>query len=314
MWLRKDDCMAFDFYFAGSQCQETTDLIKDLDANVLKSFYNDMSDILKWFEYKKQGWKGKLLIDNGAFTVHRQGGEIKIDSYIEWLNSNDSMIDYAIALDHIPGKWGERKTEEQVKQAPIKTWENYLYMIDRCKSPQKLLPVFHQGEDYKYLKQIVEHKINDKFVQYICISGNKELTNKQREDFYLHCFDVISKSNNQNIKTHFLGSATLSNAKRFPVTSMDATSWIMTGANGSIFTDWGNVKISKESKKDKDNIVNLPKNVQQSISDYCKKHNITLEQAQDSYRYRMVLNIYYLYEQSKKISYNNRSLTVKKLF
>ena len=30
--------MAFDFYFAGGQCQETTDLICKLNGNVLKEF------------------------------------------------------------------------------------------------------------------------------------------------------------------------------------------------------------------------------------------------------------------------------------
>lgn len=306
--------MSFDFYFAGSQCQETTDLIRDLNANVLKSFVNDMSSILNWFEYKKQGWKGKLLIDNGAFTVHRQGGELDIDKYIDWLNENDEYIDYAIALDYIPGKWGEVKTYEQVKESPINTWKNYLYMIERCKSPQKLLPVFHQGENYKYLEQIINHKISGEYVKYICISGNKEITNKQREDFYLKCFDIIKKSNNPNVKTHFLGSATLSNAKKFPVTSMDATSWIMTGANGGILTDWGVLKVSKESVSDKDNITHCSKEIKDSISNYCEKHGIKLEQAQESYRYRMLLNIYYLYEKSQSTSYDGRSLKSNRLF
>lgn len=306
--------MAFDFYFAGSQCQETTDLIRDLNANVLKSFVNDMSSILKWFDYRKQGWKGKFLIDNGAFTVHRQGGELDIDRYIGWLNDNDEYIDYAIALDHIPGVWGRKRTYQELREAPIKTWENYLYMIERCKSPNKLLPVFHQGEDYKYLEQIINHKINGEYVQYICISGNKELTNKQREDFYLKCFDIIKKSNNPNVKTHCLGSATMSNAVKFPFTSMDATSWIMTGANGGIFTDMGVVKISKESYLDKDNIVNIPEDAAKKIEFYCAEHGIQLEQAKESYRYRMLLNIHYLYEKSQVTSYDGRSLKSNRLF
>jgi len=74
--------MAFDFYFAGTQCQESTELLKDLGCNVLKSYVNDRKEINKWFQYKKDGWTGKLLIDNGEFTFHRKGGSLDIDEYI----------------------------------------------------------------------------------------------------------------------------------------------------------------------------------------------------------------------------------------
>lgn len=306
--------MAFDFYFAGGQCQETTDLICKLNGNVLKSYVNDTKEIPKWFEYKKQGWQGKLLIDNGAFTVHRKGGSINIDEYIEWLNTNNDTIDYAIALDHIPGVWGTKRTYEELRDAPIKTWENYLYMVEKCINPEKLLPVFHQGEDFKYLTQIVNFKIKDNYVPYICISGNKELTNNQREGWYLECFNVIKKSNNPNVKVHCLGSATLSNAVKFPMTSMDATSWIMTGATGGIFTDYGVVQVSKESVTDKDNIVHFPKEVQDNINKYCNKHGITLEQVQDNYKYRMMINVNYLYEKSKSTSYIGKMPKINKLF
>ena len=306
--------MAFDFYFAGGQCQETTDLICKLNGNVLKSYVNDTKEIPKWFEYKKQGWQGKLLIDNGAFTVHRKGGSINIDEYIEWLNTNNDTIDYAIALDHIPGVWGTKRTYEELRDAPIKTWENYLYMVDKCTNPEKLLPVFHQGEDFKYLTQIVNFKIKGNYVPYICISGNKELTNTQREGWYLECFNVIKKSNNPNVKVHCLGSATLSNAVKFPMTSMDATSWIMTGATGGIFTDYGAVQVSKESIADKDNIAHFPKEVQENINKYCNKHGITLEQVQDNYKYRMMINVNYLYEKSKSTSYIGKMPKINKLF
>ena len=57
--------MAFDFYFAGTQAPETDVLLTDLNCNILKSYVNDKKSIEKWFEYKRNGWKGKLLIDNG---------------------------------------------------------------------------------------------------------------------------------------------------------------------------------------------------------------------------------------------------------
>lgn len=306
--------MAFDFYFAGSQCEEATQVMIKLNANVLKSYINEQKQISEWFDRKDKGWTGKLLIDNGAFTVHRQGGEINIDEYIQWLNNNDSHIDYAIALDNIPGKWGRKRTYEELKNSPIITWENYVYMCEKYNNPFKLLPVFHQGEEFKYLKQIVNHKINGEYVKYICISGNKELTNKQREKWYAECYTIIKESPNPDVKVHCLGSATISNAVKFPFTSMDATSWIMTGANGGILTDFGVVKVSKESAGDVDNIKNCPQAVVDFVNKQCDQYGITLEQLQESYKNRMCMNVHYLYNTSQKTNYNGKLIKVNKLF
>lgn len=306
--------MAFDFYFAGSQCPETEQLIIDLNANVLQSYVADKSAISKWFERKKQGWKGKFIIDSGAFTAHRKNTELNIDKYIEWLNKNDEYIDYAIELDHIPGKWGHIKTPSDVIEGAINSWSNYLYMVEHCKNPTKILPVFHQGEDLKYLKQIVNFKINGEYVPYICISGNKELTNKQREDWYYKCYNVIKSSNNPNVKAHCLGSATLQNAVNFPFTSMDATSQIMTAANGSIFTDYGTILVSDKSISDKSHISHLPAEAIQHIEDYLHKYNITLEQVKSSYKYRALINVHYLYDKSLITTFSGRSFKINKLF
>lgn len=306
--------MSFDFYFAGSQCQETTDLIRDLNANVLKSYVNDQSSIKVWFNNKKSGWKGKLLIDNGAFTIHRKGGDLDIDEYIQWLNDNGDCYDYAIALDHIPGKWGREKTESELAYAPVKTWQNYLYMLDKCLYPDKLLPVFHQRESFDYLKQMLEYRYNGHEIYYICLSGNKELTKKQREDWYCQCYDIIKKSSNPNVKTHILGSATISDAENFPCTSMDASSWIMTGANGSIYTDRGQLLISSSNRKDKNNVFNLPKSVLDYARSVCESWGYTLEQASEEYRYRMLINIHWLYNQSQNCKYVGKKFVKKSLF
>lgn len=222
--------MAFDFYFAGSSPKNVIDIMLKNDANLLRSYLNDKADIKRFIEAKKNGdWHGKLLIDNGAFTVHRQGGTLDIDKYIEYINENDEYCDYFIALDEIPGKWGQERTREEILHAPLQTWENYLYMIEKVNKPEKLLPVFHQGDDFKWLEKILTHPTP----KYICISGNKELTNKRREAFYKQCYEYINRLN-PNIKVHCLGSATMSNVEKFPFTSMDSTTYIMTGVNGNI--------------------------------------------------------------------------------
>ena len=293
--------MAFDFYFAGTQCEEANQLMRELNANVLKSYVNDKKEILKWFEWKRQGWKGKLMIDNGEFTFHRKGGSLDIDEYIKWLNDNDEYIDYAIALDKIPGRWGHVKSQEEILKAPEQTWDNYCYMYDRVKSPKKLLPVFHQYDDFKWLIKILESGKPE----YICLSGNKELTNAQREYWYDMCYSYIYKIN-PNIKVHCLGSATIQNAEKFPFTSMDATSWIMTGANGSILTDKGAIYIGNQ--------ILLSDIEKQYLNDIVKKYDLTVDDVVNDYKARMLVNVNYLFEKSAKTNFKNNTTTKRRLF
>lgn len=293
--------MAFDFYFAGTQHPDTEKLFVQLGANVLKSYVNDKKVIERYFEYKKNGWTGKLLIDSGAFTVHRQGGTLDIDKYIDWLNENDEFIDYAIEADHIPGKWGQPRTLEDVLEAPRISYDNYLYMKNRLKSPNKLLPVFHQYEDFNWLIKL----LNTEGCDYICLSGNKELTNSQREDWYRKCYGYIQEIN-PNIKVHCLGSATMRNAENFPFTSMDATSWIMTGANGGIMTDAGVITIGNKAALTKKEI--------QILDELLSRYGFTLKQAQQDYKIRMLINIYFLFEKSKVISFKGHFISRRRLF
>ena len=282
--------MSFDFYFAGTQCKEADDVIDNLGANVLKSYINDRKSIQDWVTRRHNGWKGKLMIDNGAFTVHRQGGAIDIDEYIKWLNTNIDDFDYAIALDNIAGTWGVPRKAEELFNSPIITWQNYLYMVERVKSPHKLLPVFHMGENFKHLVNMLEspYLLSD----YICLAGNKELTNQQREVWYEQCFNVIKKSSRPHIKTHCLGSATVSNAEKYPFTSMDATSWIMSGANGCVLTDYGAIAVGKKSRLSKDEC--------DKLSLILDEYGLTLEQVRSDYKCRMIANVNYLYKASMK--------------
>lgn len=293
--------MAFDFYFAGSQAPETEELMAKLNANVLKSYVNDQNAIKRFFEFKKQGWKGKLLIDSGAFTVHRKGGELDLDTYIKWLNDNDEYIDYAIEIDHIPGKWGQPRTKEEVLKAPEISYNNYVYMCSKLNSPHKLLPVFHQYENFKWLVKLLETSNCD----YICLSGNKEITNKQREEWYAECYYYINKIK-PGVKVHCLGSATIQNAEKFPFTSMDATSWIMTGANGGILTDNGVVYIGDNAR--------LIKREVETLEKMLEKYGFTLEQARKDYKVRMLVNIHYLYEKSNKTVFKGITVPKRGLF
>lgn len=307
--------MAFDFYFAGAQSKLSDELMRNIDANVLRSYLNDTKTIKEFMNAKRNGtWKGKLLIDSGAFTAHRKDVVLDVDKYIEFLNENNDVINYAIQLDHIPGKWGIQKTIEDVKTAPIKTWENFLYMRDKLTRPEMLLPVFHMHEDFKYLKQIVEYNVNGKYIEYICISGSKDKTPKERKDWYERVFTVIKKSANPNVKTHCLGSATKTDMEQFPFTSSDATSWLMTSSVGNIITPYGSVCVSDNKQFLKEHINNQPQQCKQVVRQLCDKYGIQFDQLPINYKERSNFNIRYLVEMSKTTKYTQTTYKKGGLF
>lgn len=308
--------MAFDFYFAGTQNVKTQDLLCGMGANLLRSYVNDKRSIAQLVELKKNNqWDGKLIIDSGAFTVHRKGSTVDVDAYIDFLNTNKDYIYKAIQLDDIPGVWGQVKTIEQVMNSPIKTWENYLYMVDKLERPEMLLPVFHMGENLEYLKQMLAFKYKDgRKIDYICISGNKEKTAKERKEWYAKVFDVIVRSDNPNVKTHCLGSATFTDMEDFPFTSSDATSWLLTSATGSILTEWGTVLVSEQQKHDKKHLFNMPQLCIDKVKQLCQKYNIDFEQLPLDYMVRSNFNCHYIYEMSKNTAYKPRNLLRGGLF
>lgn len=279
--------MAFDYYFAGATTRRLESVLVNLDANVLKSYYTDKSTLIRWFNYKKLGWKGKLFIDNGEFSMHRHGGTIDIDDYIKYLNTYDEYIDIAVALDKIPGVWGSPHTREEIDTASDITYANYLYMREHCKSPHKLLPVFHQEERFEMLERF----LNIDGLEYICIAGRKDLTPDIRKAFYSDCFDIIKRSSNPNIKVHCLGSGTISDVKRFPFTSTDSTSCNMVGANGRIFVDGVSLYVGDGCKS----LLPAEKDIVYSL---CEKYNILPENL-TQYQDRAIMNIHYMYEVSQ---------------
>lgn len=289
-----------DYYFAGSAFKEASDLTIELNANILRSFATDKADILEWIEARKNGWTGKFLIDSGAFSVFKSGATIDVDEYIDYLNKIDEYYTFAIQLDTIPGKWGVPRTDADVIDACDKSWENYEYMYPKMNKPTKLCPVFHMGEPMYALHRILDSKYE---YECICISGSKDLSKEQRMDWYEIVIPVV-KDKRPNVKIHGLGIGDIRVAEKIPFTSIDATSWILLGAMGKIYSPLGQVTISNyvgRVKGDFDNIVNLSEQSQKQIKDWITQCGYTFEGAQESYKIRQLINMRYLVKEAKNI-------------
>lgn len=303
--------MSFNLYFAGSQNKLAEEYLRSTGCNRLCSQLLDRVVINNWIENKASG---HLFIDSGAFSAHTKGAEVDVDSYIDYINSIDSDIHLFAQVDKIPGVFRQTKTREQLLEAPEISWQNYLYMRERVNSPDKLLPIFHQGEDYKWLENILETTFARQHIPYIGISPANDVSVKEKEKFIEKCFKIIDSSSNPTVQTHAFGMTSLHLLEKYPFTSADSTSWIMNGATGSIMTKYGSVTLSSSRKGSPDHIRKMPKAAQNEIEDYVMGHGYTMEELENDYKQRIIFNIQFLSEWAKNYQHAPVKIHKRSLF
>lgn len=267
-----------DLYFAGMSHVLAAKKITELGCNRLFSQEINRSEIKKIVEQKKAGtYTGKILIDSGAFTAHTKGVQIDVDEYIEYLNGITDYVDWYAQVDHIPGQFGKPKTPQQLAKAPKLSWENYLYMRPRMKEPNKLMPIYHQGEKIEWLHNMLEWTDeNSDHIEYIGISPANDKSQPEKNKFIEMCFSVIRESSNPNVKTHAYGMTNLKVLESYPFTSADSTSWALTAVNGSIMSKYGVVSVSQQNQNSSA-LRGKPEKIQQQLREYVASYGYDLD-------------------------------------
>ena len=182
-------------------------------------------------------------------------------------------------------------------------------MRDKLKEPKKLLPIFHQGEDYDWLWNMLEWKDeNGNYIPYIGISPAVDVLGL--EEFLTNSFDIIKKSNNSNVKTHAFGMTQLKMLELYPYTSADSTSWKLVAAMGSIYTPWGLVYVSDRGAKE---YLFAKRDARYNLTKYIESCGYTLEQCAKFDTVRYIMNIKYLMDWAKNYQYRG-GIHKKKLF
>lgn len=270
-------------------------------------------------EWKKQGFVQFIIVDSGAFSVYTGRAHFDKDDYIKYINDADDAIDVFVTLDTIPGKWGQPRTKEDIEIAAEKTWQDFLYIRERIKCPEKLLIVHHQGEDLKFLQRILDYRDKDgKPLDYIGLSNSKDDTPTKGKKYLTDCFDMIKHSSNPKVKTHIFGCTVLDWLSKFPTYSSDSTSHRKKAAFGMLVTrDFGNVQITENSKVHGPSITHY-------VDDYNRKKleeeaaliHCTLDDLKEDAEYRTAFNMMnYLYLIKHRYKYHPDNMgTTKKLF
>ena len=192
----------------------------------------DRSAIQKNIEWRNQNIPGRdypfcqcLFIDSGAFSVHTGNAHITTDEYIDFINSIDDSIDVFAQLDKIPGVFRQSKSKEDYEESARLSWENYLYMRERVKSPQKLMPVFHFGESFEHLHRMLDWRDpNGEKLDWVGISPANDVSQDAKNLYLQNVADTIAASTNSNVKTHLYGMTSLDALAKYPCYSADSIS------------------------------------------------------------------------------------------
>lgn len=288
-------------------------------------------------EFKKDGFCRWFFVDSGAFSVHtgnarfpgkKPDRELTFrdweDNYIEFLNSIDDYFDVCAQLDTIPGEFKKPKKPEDYVESARKSWENYLYMREKVKSPQKVMPVFHFGEDLSVLRDMLEWRAPDgSKLDYIGISPANDAPQNEKDDYIAQCNKVISHSSNPNVKTHLYGMTSLPSLTKNKCYSADSITHRLQAAYGKILSPtFGIIPVTNQVR-------NLNSKSKASFNYFANEHdmdiltselascNLTLEDVQEEADARTAFNIWALQQVTKtKYKYNDnlRVRRAKKLF
>lgn len=225
--------MAFSLYLASFDDKQIMNDAWENDWPLLYSQINNRGCIINRLSAPTNG---KLLIDSGAHSAHTKGITLDLEEYIGFVNENIDKFTLYVQVDKIPGVYRMPKTAKDWLEAPQLSWENYLYMREKSKDPSKLVPVFHQGEDLKWLRNMLDYTFSDgSHIPYIGLSPRGDVSLKAKYDFSAECFATIHNSSNPNVKTHAFGATSLEMLERLPYTSADSTTWVLVSAFGQVW-------------------------------------------------------------------------------
>lgn len=309
--------MAFTLYSAGTGVKEARTLIRKLGYNQLLSQLNERKSIMDWVHYLRTHpeCESKLFIDSGAFSAHTKGKEVDVDDYIKFINEIDDVVHIFAQVDKIPGRFGQPKTSEELAEAPKESWDNYLYMVERVKSRDKLLPIFHQGEDFKWLHNMLNYTHPDgKPIWYIGVSPANDVSVAEKKKWLEVVYGIIAESPNPNVHTHAFGMTSLDVLEQFRFTSADSTTWILTAANGGIILDGHTVPVSDRRMNDPQNVFNKSSGLLAAVRARVESYGFDLDELSVDMYQRQLFNLTSLKDWATKYEYKGSAVFKQSLF
>jgi len=199
------------FFAGGTTHKLYRDLLyKNRVRRVLISYQN--TPFTKDLVDKLSCWE-EIMVDSGAFSIWMSGKKVDLDEYIQYCKKlkGTGLKFHFVNLDVIPGRYGVRPTKEEREQSAEEGWKN---MEKMKKEGLNCIHVFHQHEDFKWLRKMMEF-------DYIGISPANDVSLKQKRIWLDNVFSLIKGT----VKTHAFGLTDKNLMLRYPWYSMDSTTW-----------------------------------------------------------------------------------------
>jgi hypothetical protein len=176
-----------------------------------------------------------IMLDSGAFTAWNKGEKTTVDDvkrkYHRFLEIAGDMFEeiWMVNLDVIPGERGRNPTQRELEEALRVSDVNFAIL--ESEFGQRILPVYHQGEDNARLDEVVK-QVRGKS-NYICVSPRNDLAENLRIQW--------SREKHKYLETKWPGTmthglATTGNVmvRTVPWYSGDSAAWVQHGGFGMI--------------------------------------------------------------------------------
>lgn len=278
------------FYSVGAD-QYLRILMEQNIKNVLISFaYQPLLD--KGHELLRRN-EVKLFYDSGAFTAWTVGKEVDKAAYKANLRKYDDLIEMAANIDVIPGRQGEPITFEQAALAAEQGWKNFEEF--RNEGFNKVIHIFHQGDDFKYLKMLIKE------CDYFGVSPSNDCSTKQKEEWLDHVFRMIEAAGGR--KTHAFGVTSEHLMKRYPWYTVDSSSWALSAGYGmaKVFP-YGQYLFSDRGLTDSKHFLTKPEFERQKVEAILNNEGFTVKGISGNPYDRVRMNIISLLKMEKQIN------------
>lgn len=246
----------FRYVFSGSLTDTMHDMLlatKNFQPVDMLVACHETSSIKQLVRWKHEGFCRWIFCDSGAFSVHTGIKKISQQWYIDFINDMNDEFDIFAQLDTIPGTYKKPKTPQDYIDSAEKSWENFLYMRNHIPDKHKLMPVYHFGEDAKYLLRMLNYVDEDGAkLDYIGLSPANDASVEARMKYLDDMYQIISKSSNPDVKTHVYGFTSLNAMSKFPCYSADSISHRLISGYNKVYTQhFGIISLSKRPRSTK---------------------------------------------------------------
>jgi hypothetical protein len=179
------------------------------------------------------------MIDSSAFSLwNSKSDPVDVRDYGDYLLRNRHLFDHCVNLDVIPGIPKSRPTEAEADAAAEQGYRNLKYLESIGLDP---VPVYHQGEDERWLKQFI-----DDGYDYIGISPDNSVSQRDRISWLAEVFYIITDRNGLPIfKAHGFGVTDTEILWQFPWYSCDSTTWKIKAGYGGVLLPMWNLRLEK---------------------------------------------------------------------